>query len=203
MVHMEPSITAGQLLRSILTGLSVTITDISYALQKAGSDGQCQVLTTLTLDFHFTSSWESPKPPTDSASLPTDKVASSEVCLSMTELQNFVEYCAKWEPKFGSVLLDHIFDSITLTRILDTGLDGARFNMMRYSGENTSIVTLSGPSAFIVWLRSWMTYLSWPTKPEHWESQVFTSETSPTIETIVNTPGWKIVPLPSNESERT
>lgn len=160
---------------------SVTITGISFGLQRGTSDDQCHPQATLTLDFPSPSSWGSPSQPTDSASLPTAKVVSSEVCLSMTELQTLAEYCARWVPRFGFALLDHIYAWTTSIQTHDTGFDGMAFSMTPSCGESTSIVTWYGRLGLIGWLQSWMTSLRWPNRPDHWESEISTCATSLTI----------------------
>lgn len=179
MALTELSITASRLLRLTSTGRLGTITRISFALLPSGSDGKCQIQGILTLDCPLRDLWARLPPHTVHANWPTDRVGSSEVCLSIRELQSLVVESEKLGPSYGSALRGLIFDWITSTQILGTGFGVIGFNMMQFSGESTSTVTWYATSEFKELLQSLTIYPRWSSKRELLGYVMSTYGTSP------------------------
>lgn len=179
MALTELSITASRLLRLTSTGRLGTITRISFALLPSGSDGKCQIQGILTLDCHLRDLWACLPPHTVHVNWPTDRVGSSEVCLSIRELQSLVEESERLAVSSGSALRDLIFDWIISTQIPVTGFDVIEFNMTQFSGESISTVTWCATSEFKELLRSLMIYPRWSPKHARLGSETSISETSP------------------------
>lgn len=171
MIRTPPTITANQLWAWISTERSQIITCISFASLRAGSEDRCRTIAILTLGSRSHSSWEYPSVPTEPVNSHIVKVGSSVVCLSMMELQSFLEQYGQQAQRYGYAQPDLISVLTTSIQTLESGYDDQLYSMILCSGESTNIELLLEALGLTVWLLFWKTCLALWHRPEDWAFQ--------------------------------
>lgn len=179
---IKRSITVNQSSRWTLTEPLVTFMDISFGSPRPGMDGLCLIPVRLILGFRCTSSCRLASQHTGNASWHIDRVVSKEVCLPTQELLDLLDISARSsEQRFGSALLDLIYDWTTSTQTPVTGSVGTISSMMASCGGRTNTVTWPKGSERIVLWRFWMMSLRLSARLKRLGLPTSTSETNRTI----------------------